>query len=28
MRIIIPMISLKAFGVMFGLSWVEINKEK
>jgi len=28
MRIIIPMVSLKVFGVMFGLHWVEINKEK
>ena len=27
MRIIIPMISLSAFGVMFGLYWAEINKE-
>jgi len=27
-RIIIPMISLRAFGVTFGLYWVEINKEK
>jgi len=26
MRIIIPMITLKMFGVMFGLYWVEINK--
>jgi len=28
MRIIIPMITLKVFGVMFGLYWVEINKEE
>jgi len=28
MRIIIPTVSLRAFGVVFGLSWVEINKEK
>ena len=27
-RIIIPMIGVRAFGVMFGLYWVEINKEK
>jgi len=27
-RIIIPMITLRAFGVMFGLYWVEINKVK
>jgi len=27
-RIIIPMISLKAFGVAFGLYWAEINKVK
>ena len=27
-RIIIPTIGLRAFGVAFGLSWVEINKEK
>ena len=25
---IIPTIGLRAFGVVFGLSWVEINKEK
>ena len=25
---IIPMISLRVFGVVFGLSWAEINKEK
>jgi len=28
MRIIIPMIGLRVFGVAFGLYWVEINKEK
>ena len=28
MRNIIPTISLRAFGVAFGLSWAEINKEK
>ena len=28
MTIIIPMITLRAFGVMFGLYWVEINKER
>jgi len=28
MRIIIPMISLRAFGVAFGLYWAEKNKEK
>ena len=28
MRIIIPMVSLRAFGVTFGLFWAEINKEK
>jgi len=28
MRIIIPMISLRVFGVAFGLYWAEINKEK
>jgi len=28
MRIIIPTVSLRVFGVAFGLSWVEINKEK
>jgi len=28
MRIIIPMISLRAFGVAFGLYWAEINEEK
>ena len=28
MRNIIPMVSLRAFGVAFGLSWAEINKEK
>jgi len=28
MRIIIPTISLRVFGVAFGLSWAEINKEK
>jgi len=28
MRIIIPTISLRVFGVMFGVYWVEINKEK
>jgi len=28
MRIIIPTIILRVFGVAFGLSWVEINKEK
>jgi len=27
MRNIIPMVSLRAFGVAFGLSWAEINKE-
>ena len=27
-RIIIPTVSLRAFGVAFGLPWVEINKEK
>jgi len=27
-RIIIPMINLRVFGVMFGLYWAEINKEK
>jgi len=27
-RNIIPMIVLKAFGVVFGLSWAEIYKEK
>ena len=27
-RIIIPMVGLRAFGVTFGLSWAEINKEK
>jgi len=27
-RIIIPMVSLRVFGVAFGLSWAEINKEK
>jgi len=27
-RIIIPTIGLRVFGVVFGLSWVEINKEK
>jgi len=27
-RNIIPMIGLRAFGVVFGLSWAEINKEK
>jgi len=28
MGIIIPTITLKAFGVAFGLYWAEINKEK
>ena len=28
MRIIIPMVSLRAFGVAFWLQWVEVNKEK
>jgi len=28
MRIIIPMITLRVFGVMFGPYWAEINKEK
>ena len=28
MRIIIPTVDLRAFGVAFGLSWAEINKEK
>jgi len=28
MRIIIPTVTLRAFGVAFGLYWVEINKEK
>jgi len=28
MRNIIPMISLRAFGVTFGLYWAKINKEK
>jgi len=28
MRNIIPTVSLRVFGVTFGLSWVEINKEK
>jgi len=28
MRIIIPTIGLRAFGVAFGLYWAEINKEK
>jgi len=27
-RIIIPMIALRAFGITFGLYWAEINKEK
>jgi len=27
-RIIIPTVDLRAFGVTFGLSWAEINKEK
>ena len=27
-RIIIPTVDLRAFGVVFGLSWAEINKEK
>jgi len=27
-RIIIPTIGLRAFGVAFGLYWAEINKEK
>jgi len=27
-RNIIPTVSLRAFGVAFGLSWAEINKEK
>jgi len=27
-RIIIPMITLRAFGVALGLYWAEINKEK
>ena len=27
-RNIIPMIDLRTFGVAFGLSWAEINKEK
>jgi len=27
-RIIIPTVDLRAFGVAFGLSWAEINKEK
>jgi len=28
MRIIIPMIGLRVFGVVFGLYWAKINKEK
>ena len=28
MRNIIPTIGLRVFGVTFGLSWAEINKEK
>jgi len=27
-RITIPTVDLRAFGVAFGLSWAEINKEK
>jgi len=27
-RIIIPTVGLRVFGVTFGLSWAEINKEK
>jgi len=27
-RIIIPTVDLRAFGVAFGLSWAEINREK
>jgi len=27
-RIIIPTVGLRVFGVAFGLSWAEINKEK
>ena len=27
-RNIIPTVGLRAFGVAFGLSWAEINKEK
>ena len=27
-RIIIPTVDLRAFDVAFGLSWVEMNKEK
>jgi len=27
-RITIPTVVLRAFGVAFGLSWAEINKEK